>query len=77
MRDYCDDPADAWPIIEKYQIGLEPVYQITIAANRKSEDEWWTAKSHNSEGWPIRGSDRNALKAAMLCFLEMEINDDK
>jgi len=62
FRDYCNDPSDAWPIIEKYKISLQYEYMMGS----------WSADcvTHSI-------LDESALKAAMLCFLEMEIKDDK
>jgi len=56
--DYCNRWADAGPIIEKYKISLE--YEYMMGA--------WSADcvTHSI-------LDESPLKAAMLCFLEMEI----
>ncbi len=68
--DYCNRWADAGPIIEKYKIDLL-FYKY---------DEKWSAESAvfdvpvTDHGAPItRNYEENPLKAAMLCFLEMEI----
>jgi len=70
MADYCNNWQDAGPIIEKYKIDL--LFY--------SSDGKWDADSAFFEvplkdsGAPItRNYDENPLKAAMLCFLEMEI----
>jgi len=58
--DYCNNPADAWPIIEKHGISITYFH---------AEDEIWQA---DVPGYR-EILDKNPLKAAMLCFLEMEI----
>ena len=60
VKDYCNNPADAWPIIQKYKISLQYEYMMGS----------WSADcvTHSI-------LDDSPLKAAMLCFLEMEIND--
>ena len=54
------DAQDAWPIIEKYKIDL------------KHRDGAWYA-CFSDEDHLVITDDESALKAAMLCFLEMEI----
>ena len=62
IPDYCNNPADAWPIILEYKISLN--YKVDI-------EQWMTY--YKANGWNNPVSDKNPLKAAMLCFLEMEI----
>ena len=62
--DYCNRWADAGPIIEKYKIDM-----------KHREGAWYACFSDKDH--LVITDDKSALKAAMLCFLEMEINDDK
>ena len=57
--DFCNNWQDAGPIIEKYKISLQYEYMMGS----------WSADcvTHSI-------LDDSPLKAAMLCFLEMEIN---
>ena len=62
--DYCNNWQDAGPIIEKYKIDL-------------THEDGNCYASVSGENELVITDDKSALKAAMLCFLEMEINDDK
>ena len=64
VTEYCTNPLDAWPIIEKYKIDL-------------THEDGNCYASVSGENELVITDDKSALKAAMLCFLEMEINDDK
>lgn len=55
--DYCNNPSDAWPIIFENELSLWKVL-----------DEW-EASSCNGN---IQHSDKNPLRAAMICFLKMK-----
>lgn len=61
IKDYCNDPADAWPIITKAKISLLSVDCIDGSSS-------WLAKS---KVCPSRG-DSNPLRAAMIVFLMMQ-----
>ncbi|MDP8797534.1 DUF2591 family protein [Serratia marcescens] len=59
--DYCNNPADAWPIIVESGIGVAP--------NKKDPYAW------DLSGGMLRGikhSDANPLRAAMIVFLMMK-----
>ncbi|MBL7390669.1 DUF2591 family protein [Escherichia coli] len=58
FKDYCSDPADAWPIIESNKISL---------TYHPSRDEW--SAVFNSENIAMHGS---PLRAAMIVFLMMQ-----
>ena len=59
--DYCNNPADAWPIITEAKISLLSVDCINGSSS-------WLAKSRSC---PSRG-DSNPLRAAMIVFLMMK-----
>lgn len=59
FKDYCSDPADAWPIIEKQLIRITPVIIGGSATWVCSRD------IHASAG-------NRALRAAMIVFLMMQ-----
>ena len=58
---YCNNPADAWPIIVEHEFCIQP-----LPAGR-----WQVYKIFGAYHY-----DKNPLKAAMLCFLEMEIQPE-
>lgn len=68
-KDYCNNPADAWPIIVKHE--------IDVIQNNGQDCSLAT----NSAIMMFRGDDvficqhENPLRAAMIVFLKM--NDDK
>lgn len=64
-KDYCNNPADAWPIIIENHIAVVP-YQYTIP------QAWPTAFGAASK---FTTEDRSPLRAAMIVFLKM--NEDK
>ena len=57
--DYCNNPADAWPIIMANRIALYPA----------SAGDKWAAHYSN---WDIAHADKNPLRAAMIVFLMMQ-----
>ncbi|EPK7525621.1 phage protein NinX family protein [Klebsiella variicola] len=57
--DPCNNPADAFPIIEANRISLRNRYE----GDWKAENEWGESRSHIS---------RNPLRAAMVVFLMMQ-----
>lgn len=62
--DYCNNPADAWPIIEKHG--------ITLAFD--GSDWWATSDACWVDGceWQIEGEiNRKPLRAAMIVYLQM------
>ena len=58
LRDYCNNPADAWPIIESNGIGM-----------RKQQNGLWCA-TRIGGAYPIY--DDKPLRAAMIVFLLMQ-----
>ncbi|RYH61315.1 DUF2591 domain-containing protein [Enterobacter hormaechei] len=56
--DYCNNPADAWPIIVDNRIGINHVNEV------------WRAQSMKT-GWE-EFSDDNPLRAAMIVFLMIQ-----
>lgn len=63
--DYCNNPADAWPIIEANRIGIIPAPE---------HGEWKAAhRSVGDDGMPHHfNQGRNPLRAAMIVFLLMQ-----
>ncbi|EIX9440371.1 DUF2591 family protein [Klebsiella pneumoniae] len=57
--DYCNNPADAWPIITSNRIGIVP---------GTATDKW---AAHHVD-WDIAIADVNPLRAAMIIFLMMQ-----
>lgn len=57
-KNYCNNPADAWPIIQRRRIGIAP---------GTTSDRW--AAYHGD--WDIFFADKNPLRAAMVVFLMM------
>lgn len=58
--DPCNDPADAWPIIDKYRISI-----INLG-----EDEWGARGVADCKS--KRAIHENSLRAAMIVFLMMQ-----
>ncbi|ELY5775167.1 phage protein NinX family protein [Cronobacter sakazakii] len=69
--DYCNNPADAWPIILEHGISF---------AFDKNEDEWvaWGDFAFDLAGWDMKEQPAeykhhvNPLRAAMIVFLMMQ-----
>ncbi|MBN9706208.1 DUF2591 family protein [Enterobacter roggenkampii] len=59
--DYCNNPADAWPIIVDNRISL-------LSVECLNGDISWLAKN---KACPSRG-DKNPLRAAMIVYLQMQ-----
>lgn len=57
--DFCNNPADAFPIIEANRISLRNRYE----GDWKAENEWGNSHFHIS---------RNPLRSAMIVFLKMQ-----
>ena len=62
LHDYCNNPADAWPIIVGKQISL-----ISRCANGE-----WKAQLHLGRDGIFDSLDKNPLRAAMIVFLMMK-----
>ncbi|ELE9726637.1 DUF2591 family protein [Enterobacter kobei] len=60
LVDYCNNPADAWPIIDKYRISI-----INLG-----EDEWGARGVADCKS--KRAIHENSLRAAMIVFLMMQ-----
>lgn len=69
--DYCNNPADAWPIIHGNGIGL---FEHDVSGVGKT----WTATTNLDKSWLGYGTDgfdytdKNPLRAAMIVFLMMQ-----
>ncbi|HEJ9030308.1 TPA: DUF2591 family protein [Serratia marcescens] len=61
MRDYCNNPADAWPIIAENKINID--FRDSLKAGPM-------AKLCRDNG--IYAVDKNPLRAAMIVFLMMK-----
>ena len=64
VHDYCNNPADAWPIIVEHHIAVVP-YRHTLP------QAWPTAFGLCSK---FTTEDTNPLRAAMIVFLMMQEN---
>lgn len=60
VKDYCNNPADAWPIITSSMISIRPV---------GNDGQLWEA--HGMGGMKA-DYDKNPLRAAMVVFLMMK-----
>jgi len=60
--DYCNNPADAWPIIVANEIGVVP--------SKSSNTYAWDLRGGMLKG--IKHVDDNPLRAAMIVFLMMK-----
>ncbi|WP_421550136.1 phage protein NinX family protein [Kluyvera intermedia] len=64
--DYCNNPADAWPIIQENYISL--ILDNPSSAMATSNCVGW----YSDEDAPIHASSLNPLRAAMIVFLMMQ-----
>ncbi|CAI0803568.1 Protein of uncharacterised function (DUF2591) [Serratia entomophila] len=62
IPDYCNNPADAWPIIVANEIGVVP--------SKSSNTYAWDLRGGMLKG--IKHVDDNPLRAAMIVFLMMK-----
>ena len=60
-KDFCNNPADAWPIIADNHIGIAPYPSEAFA---------WS--SRHGMASDLSAEDKNPLRAAMLVFLMMK-----
>ena len=58
LKDYCNNPADAWPIIVENRIRINPILYTKWMAEDYLED--------------VSSCDENPLRAAMVVFLMMQ-----
>jgi hypothetical protein len=69
-KDYCNNPADAWPIIVESLIEVSPDYDFTDESERElCATGFWTANHVESDGTSYYQSHQNPLRAAMIVFL--------
>ncbi|WP_127146577.1 phage protein NinX family protein [Serratia marcescens] len=64
--DYCNNPADAWPIITENNISL--IFDNPSSVMATSNCVGW----YSDEEPPIHSSSNNPLRAAMIVFLMMK-----
>lgn len=76
-KDYCNNPADAWPIIDDNEISLIPsrhssgwvaASDLTISASSTYIDELLDNC--------FKHEDKNGLRAAMIVFLMMQEDEN-
>ncbi|UVD32335.1 NinX [Vibrio phage vB_VaM_H2] len=61
IKDYCNNPSDAWPII----------IENKICINAYGSGDGWSSTTDTS----FFVDDDNPLRAAMICFLKMKDNE--
>lgn len=66
IKDYCNDPADAWPIIESKLICLA----ADVFAESHDGGKWVAQPAYGWEKERVRSN--NPLRAAMIVFLMMQ-----
>ncbi|HFQ6936263.1 TPA: phage protein NinX family protein [Klebsiella variicola] len=66
LKDYCNSPPDAWPIILRYRIGIMP-YEVD--EKHELHGKWCCIADKEFEVLPC---DKNPLRAAMTVFLMMQ-----
>lgn len=69
LVDYCNNPADAWPIIVESKIKIEPVRRV------RNYNEWYEEWDASVNSPHFCESHKNPLRAAMIVFLLSQ--DDK
>lgn len=62
IPDYCNNPADAWPIIVGNAIGVMPF--------KKGEAEAWSLSAGLLSNTTVK--DKNPLRAAMIVYLMLQ-----
>lgn len=71
--DYCNNPADAWPIILSKLISVEPDYEfIDPSEEQVFASGAWIAEHFDGKGEHLQYVDINPLRAAMIVFLQMQ-----
>ncbi|MCU2326650.1 DUF2591 domain-containing protein [Enterobacter hormaechei subsp. steigerwaltii] len=60
IKDYCNDPSDAWPIIDRNRIGVMP-------SEMKTKELWMSTSGKGSYAYH-----ENPFRAAMIVFLQMQ-----
>lgn len=65
-KDYCNNPSDAWPIIDENNITIINDHpSMRLAVNDAAE-------YYNGFSGIIASSDENGFRAAMIVFLKMQ-----
>ncbi|MDI3361198.1 DUF2591 family protein [Lelliottia sp. V89_10] len=71
--DYCNNPADAWPIIVSNLISVEPDYEfIDPSEEQVFASGAWIAEHYDGKGALLQSVDINPLRAAMIVFLMIQ-----
>lgn len=70
LKDYCNNPADAWPVIIGNNISTYPMYDADTGANVYEPSGYWCSEHFDMPGFVAK--DRNPLRAAMVVFLIMQ-----
>lgn len=65
--DPCNNPADAWPIIDENDITV-----INDLPSRRCAVMSASAFFNGAKGWEVRAYDANGMRAAMIVFLLMQ-----
>lgn len=68
LKDYCNNPADAWPIILKHRIS------ISFDESNEGDEaaEWVTASADGDENFSGYLKCGQALRAAMIVYLQLQ-----
>lgn len=73
VHDYCNNPADAWPIIVGNLISVEPDYEfIDPSEEQVFASGAWISEHYDGIGGLIQHVEINPLRAAMIVFLMMQ-----
>lgn len=70
VKDYCNSPSDAWPIIVDNEIGVTPHGEKCMANN-------FNPSNVGSYQVQTMSYDKNPLRAAMIVFLMMKENQNE
>ena len=65
VRDVCNNPSDAWPIMKESLIGVTPD-EDGVTMHFYGD---WTARAHCKN---LQFTDKNPLRAAMIVYLMMK-----
>ena len=65
VKDYCNNPSDAWPIMKESLIGVTPD-EDGVTMHFYGD---WTARAHCKN---LQFTDKNPLRAAMIVYLMMK-----
>lgn len=71
--DYCNNPADAWPIIFSNLISVEPDYEFIDPSEEECfASGLWISEYFDGKNKSLRYADPSPLRAAMIVFLMMQ-----